>query len=269
MYMSARMEALLCELKRLGGTGLLLDVGCDHAYVAIEAIRRGLAEMAVASDINRLPLGAARKNIEAFGLSGRIDAVLSDGLKSIDEDFLLREAESQELSLLAAGMGGRLIRDILREAGDKLNYIKKLVLSPQSEPELVRSFLLEEAGFCIKDEVWVEDEGKVYVVISAARQSGDEGLRKAENCKRLDCKAENYHRYEYLFGRAGLGRRDPILKSYLERLLSDTEEALINAGRGSSEKASSRCLELEELRSDIKRALSCFEEDEAMIGGVS
>ena len=247
MYMSARMEKLLDELRKLGGTGLLLDVGCDHAYVAIEAVRRGLAEKAIASDINSGPLISAGQHIEAVGLSDSISTVLSDGLRDIGEELLV--AEARGVTLLAAGMGGRLIRDILKEAGSKLSHIDKLVLSPQSEPELVRGFIMDEAGFAIKDEAWIEDEGKTYVVIAA--EAGTE--------------TEPYGSHELLFGRQGLKRSDPVLGSYLLRLEEDTKEALKNAKRGSSDKARARSQELSRLSEEIKRALSCF--DASINGG--
>ena len=41
----------------------MADIGTDHAYLPIWAIRQGLTSYAVASDINEGPLEAARRNM--------------------------------------------------------------------------------------------------------------------------------------------------------------------------------------------------------------
>ena len=50
--------AFLCH-----GSSSVLDVGCDHAYVLIEAIKKYGVNHGIASDISDGPLSIAKKNI--------------------------------------------------------------------------------------------------------------------------------------------------------------------------------------------------------------
>ena len=84
MFLSERLERVLTAIEELHFRGLLIDVGCDHGYICIEAVRRGLVDRALACDINPGPLDRARMNIEAAGLSDRIEALLGDGLCPVD-----------------------------------------------------------------------------------------------------------------------------------------------------------------------------------------
>lgn len=287
MRLSARLEGLL-ELLSHSRSSLLIDVGCDHGYVSIEAVKRGLCERALACDINKGPLSSAKENIGEAGLSERIRTVLSDGLKALNAEDIKREGMPSVL--LCAGMGGALICSILTEGRDRLELIDRLILSPQSEPELVRGLLLNELSYDIISETWIKDEGKYYVLIEAERtlgkrQSSSEGESfeekpreaitmpemkgpgsslkddaKSSETDRLkeNCKSAPYSRAELLFGRKGLLVKDKVLYEYLRLQLRSSEEALNRALRGSSDNAKRRQTELSELIRDINIALEYF-----------
>lgn len=249
MYLSERLERVLTAIGELSCNGLLVDVGCDHGYICIEAVRRGLVDRALACDINPGPLDRARINIEAAGLSDRIETLLGDGLSPVAPASLKEGRQHGGVTVLMAGMGGQLIRDMLNESSDLLTDVSGLVLSPQSEPELVRSFIMEQ-GFVIRQEHYVLDGGKYYVIMEAARPETAEEHQ------------EPYSTEELLFGRHGLERRDPVLRNQLTELKRMTEEALSKAGKGTSEKAMERKRELAELSMYIDKALDRYKEGE-------
>lgn len=83
----------------------LLDVGCDHAYLAITALLQGKFQRALATDIHAGPLAKAEHNRQRFGLAERLELHLTDGLSGIT----VGAADS----LVIAGMGGREIAHIL------------------------------------------------------------------------------------------------------------------------------------------------------------
>ena len=60
------------------------DIGTDHAVLPIHLIRSGLASLAIATDINKKPLGKAAENIDAAALSDYITLRLGDGLSCIE-----------------------------------------------------------------------------------------------------------------------------------------------------------------------------------------
>ena len=76
------IKAITAIVDWIDGT-ILADIGCDHAYVAIEAIRQKKVIKAYACDIAQGPLNNAKKTIEELGLQDKIECVLMDGISDI------------------------------------------------------------------------------------------------------------------------------------------------------------------------------------------
>ena len=79
---SKRLQAIV---DWIDGT-ILADIGCDHAYVAIEAIRQKKVIKAYACDIAQGPLNNAKKAIEELGLQDKIECVLMDGISGLSSE---------------------------------------------------------------------------------------------------------------------------------------------------------------------------------------
>ena len=146
-----RLE-LLASLAK--GSKCLCDVGCDHAYAIIKAIKNYGVERGIAADINEGPLGQARLKLTEAGLLDKVDIALSDGFKAIDKPFD---------TVIIAGMGGILIKSIIEAALDKLGD-KRLILEPNSDAPLLRAFLGSN-GFKIIEEHAIIDMGKYYEIM--------------------------------------------------------------------------------------------------------
>ena len=56
------------------------DIGCDHGFVSIDLVQRGICPHVYAADVRKGPLDRAKEHIAACGLKDKITAVLSDGL---------------------------------------------------------------------------------------------------------------------------------------------------------------------------------------------
>ncbi len=157
-------KRLLAISEMVGRCGTLADVGCDHALASIMAFKSGRAGKVIASDIREGPLKAARFNAaEILGEDAareHFKFIISDGLKEI-------EPKEEIECIIISGMGGALIRSILKDGLDTARFIKlrQLILGPQSEPELCRHFLIDEAGFDIKGEDVIRDMGKYYFLL--------------------------------------------------------------------------------------------------------
>ena len=163
--LKTRLEAVL---KSVPYGSAFLDVGCDHAYVAIALVERGICPCGVASDIRPGPLEAAEAHIREAGFADRIVTALSDGVPA-DAAGCLKRAGWQigtPVTLITAGMGGRMMADILARADKSL--LRCYVASPQRDVPLFRSYL-SEAGFRITGESFVEEDGKFYPVIVSER----------------------------------------------------------------------------------------------------
>ena len=124
----------------------VLDIGCDHAYLSIYLKQKGFKVSA--SDIKENICEIARNNINKYHLD--IPVFRSDGLKDIKEDFD---------TIIIAGMGGHLIREILVKP-----KAKQYVLSPHKNPELVRKHMID-SGYMIDKEEAIFDK-KWYVIMS-------------------------------------------------------------------------------------------------------
>lgn len=141
----------------VSGKGTVCDVGTDHAYLAVELIKSGKCSKVIASDVNPNPLESARKNVEKYGVSDKVELVLSDGLENINLDGVT--------DIVIAGMGGETIVKILRNKfspGSNIRYI----LQPMTKPEVLRKWLYDN-WFVAVSEKAVEDSDKIYTVICA------------------------------------------------------------------------------------------------------
>ena len=68
---------------------IAIDVGCDHAKLAIYLVQSGICRHVTASDIKEGPVSMARENVNRRTLMGTplseyIDIVLTDGLSGLD-----------------------------------------------------------------------------------------------------------------------------------------------------------------------------------------
>ncbi len=186
-----RLETII---ERMPDSGCLADVGCDHAYVAIEAVRRGRAARALACDVRKGPLQQAAEHILCAGLAGKIETRLSDGLEKV--------APGEADTVVVAGMGGPLMERILQ---GRLGDFAHFVLSPQSEIPHFRRFLLAE-GMQIDEETMLIDEGKYYVILNVSKRAD------ATSSDSMYVTEE-----DFLYGGRLLHRLDPVLKSFLEK----------------------------------------------------
>lgn len=230
MELSKRLSAVA----RLSGRcGCAADIGTDHGYVPVFLVREGMADRAIAMDVNRGPLDRARQHIREAGLSDRIETRLSDGLSE------LKPGEAD--TVIAAGMGGGLIIRILSEGEDVADTVPAFILQPQSEIFKVRKYLAGH-GFAITAEDMVFEDGKYYPMMKAVH-----GV------------SEPYEEYEYIYGKKLLEERHPVLYAFLCRELEIRESIIRELGmHGESEGAGRRLSQLRQEAEYTRQALSCF-----------
>lgn len=187
IILSKRMQ-MVADMVTKGS--VVADIGCDHGFVSIYLTEKGICPHVIAMDVNEGPLLRAKEHIVERGLSSRIDVRLSDGMKQLQD----READA----VIIAGMGGRLVIKILSAHMDRVRNLREIILQPQSEIHLVRTFLSGN-GFSIVQEDMVEDAGKYYPCI------------KASYCG----KKEEYTDCEAWYGPLLLQLKHPVLREYL------------------------------------------------------
>lgn len=151
--------------KRLGTAAALVrhgarvaDIGTDHAYLPVYLVQTGVCPSAIASDIGKGPLEAARHTVTAAGLTDTISLRLGDGLAGIAPD----EVDD----IVIAGMGGETIAAILQAAPWVKNPTLRLILQPMTRAEDLRRFLLTN-GFSVLQERLIQDSRHLYPVLAA------------------------------------------------------------------------------------------------------
>ncbi len=211
------------------------DIGTDHGYVPIYLMKQGKAKKVIATDINRGPLERARMHVIGYGLKGKIETRLSDGLGAI------RPGEVD--TVIVAGMGGNLVIRILNDGKDVVDSLDACVLQPQSEIAKVRRYLVQ-CGLMIEREDMVEEDCKFYPMMRV-----------------IHGEPEQYEDYEYLYGKRLLEMRHPVLKKYLlrERGIQESIVRQLSARKG-SESARKRLCEMQEETERTLRALECYDQ---------
>ena len=166
----------------------IADIGCDHGYVSIYLIESKKAAHCIAMDVNRGPLERAEIHVNEKRLSTYIETRLSDGAKALK--FLSKEDRALEVqAALIAGMGGRLMIQILEDSLEKFKSMEEFVLQPQSEIPKVRQFV-REMGYHIQKEDMILEDGKYYPMMKVVKGKS-EVIELLEIPKRLQDKLEN------------------------------------------------------------------------------
>ena len=248
MELSGRLQAV-ASLVTAGHR--VADIGTDHAYIPIYLLQEGLAESAIAMDVNEGPLKKAEEHVKENGMEGKIRLRLSDGFEKL-EPF---EADTAVI----AGMGGPLMIRILSAYPEVTRSMKELVLQPQSEIAKVRAFLLEE-GFLFIQEDMVKDDGKYYPMMKAAPpKDGRRGGRRKGAEKSLEPdRACVWDETGIRYGKLLLEMRHPVLREYLDRELEIRQNILAGLQGQTGERIRIRRMELKEELDYIRKGLDYY-----------
>lgn len=158
-------ERLKCVASLVNKGARVADIGTDHAYLPIYLVQNGISNKVYACDVRKEPLRRAKLHIDEYGLSDKITTKLCDGLKGINK--------CDVDTVTICGMGGKLMKNILKAGIDKLGDNTQLVLSAQSELKDFRKYLLE-TGIDIKSEHMLLEDGKYYFIFDCVYNTQDE-----------------------------------------------------------------------------------------------
>ena len=121
MKISKRLNLIINEIKNKN----IIDIGTDHAYIPIVALKKNIIFNAIASDIRKGPLEIAKKNIIDNGYEKKVKTVLSDGFENkIFNNIFTKE----KITGIIAGMGGLIICRIIDCLDKKLFNMTQLIL---------------------------------------------------------------------------------------------------------------------------------------------
>ena len=139
----------------------IVDIGCDHCYLALAIRQRSINAPIVASDIKVKPLQNCLKTCHKYNLQ-HVTTILSDGLIKIKDDYDV---------LVVAGMGGKTICQILQQSNHCFGS-KTLILQANNGEKQIRQFIYENK-LAITQEIIFYEKGTYYYIVVV----GPKGLK--------------------------------------------------------------------------------------------
>ena len=195
-------KRLLCAAQFVRRGARVCDVGTDHAYLPIFLCKAGIAERALASDINEGPCRRAEENVRLHGCGDKIEVVCADGLSAAQE--------FSPTDIVICGMGGELIRDIVFASDIARDPNVRLIMQPMTKAPALRDALVSR-GFSIVGEAVVRDD-KLYQIIVAEYTGKRRSLTETE----------------LLLGPVNIEKRGEYFDEFVEDHIAKQKKILLN-----------------------------------------
>lgn len=223
-------KRLMCIVNNMDKCESVIDVGTDHGYIPIYAVKNKICTKAIASDINKGPKEKAESNVRFEGVSDKIQCRLGAGLATVR----LGEVEAA----IIAGMGGNLIRDIIVQDIKKVQKFEYMILQPAQNSEILREFLYKGPFEILKEDL-VIDENIFYEVFKVKYNKNK--INEVKNIK------EDSFYYEV--STRLIEDEHPLIKDFIQNKL-DRYKTILSFIKEDTESAVKR---KEEITAKIKR----------------
>lgn len=230
MKLSDRLMAIANFVPR---NSIVADIGTDHGYIPVFLIENHISKKVIASDISKGSLDKIIEFVKTLRLEDKIDTRLGDGLEVI-KPF---EVDT----VIVAGMGGLLIRDILDKNKEVTDSIVNFILQPMVAAKELREYLIDN-NFEIIDEDLVKEDSKYYEIIYAKK--GKSYVEK-----------EIY----YEISPKLIKKKHPLLKELIQFRLKELEKIEEDIKNINTEKTRERYLEISSKIKDYKGVLEELE----------
>lgn len=131
---------------------IVIDVGSDHAYLAIELLKNHQAKFVYNIEINKHPLINTINNLQKASLINQTNNLLNDGLKNLDQ--IIKDPIDY---LVISGMGAKNIITILKNKPKNL-VIKNYIIVSNNHPEMIREYLKQNNLFISYEAILKQNE---------------------------------------------------------------------------------------------------------------
>jgi len=250
MKLSARLQVIADELP-LGCR--LADIGSDHALLPVYAVKNGKSSYAVAGEVNDGPYEAAQRQVAEAGEQSRISVRKGDGLAVINA--------GEVDTITIAGMGGALIVSILTSGMDKLTGVKQLVLQPNVGEEFVRTWLIDNGWYLVKEQI-LEEDGKIYEVLTAVADPQAKALNEQlYRDKALSGSIVISKPLQLRIGPRLIMNPSPVLLKKWQGEIAKLERICHQVALSSQETSRERERELRQEIDQLKEVMACWQKD--------
>ncbi|HHY91561.1 MAG TPA: SAM-dependent methyltransferase [Clostridiales bacterium] len=145
-------------------------------------------------------------------------------------------------TVIVAGMGGMLIRDILSQEIETARTIHRFILQPMNAQPELREWLLKNAFKIIHEELAMEGQ-RIYEIIVAENGHQEIGERiNLEISPKL------------------IQRKDPLLRIFIQKKIQKQREIIAHLSGQNTEKAIRRRKECNEKLQQLEGVLKCLKE---------
>ena len=164
--MSDRLQVIA---DRIEAGETMADIGTDHGFLPIYLIESGISPRVILTDVSGASLNKGEINFRTrlAEEDGRVDFREGNGLSVL--------APGEVDVIVIAGMGGKLIRDILRDDIELTRSFGKFILQPRIRQGELRSWLLDNDFAIIREDVVREGRHISQVITAAAPDATSAG----------------------------------------------------------------------------------------------
>lgn len=204
------------------------DIGTDHGIVPLNLIYSHQADKVIATDVSAPSLNKTKKKVEMHHLDSKIITRLGNGLNPIKID----ECDT----IIIAGMGGLLIRDILNSGMNKIEKAT-LILQPMNNAHVVRMFLESSFYKIIKERIVLENNHYYQIMVA---EPGNMSISDP---------------IDYWIGYKNARRSDTIFNKFVESFIVKQEEILQYTGNQSTTNTRRKIMQTKNFIAMLKETL--------------
>lgn len=226
MNLSLRLSAIRDMVPK---NSIVADIGTDHGYIPVSLIKNKISKRVIGTDVSKGSLDKIINLVISLDMESKIETRLGYGLDVIKP----YEVDT----LIIAGMGGMLIKDILEKDKDTTKSISNFILQPMVGAKELRQYLIHN-DFKIINEDLVFEEGKYYEIIFAIK--GKSYIKKDIYFEISQLLVENNH---------------PLIGSFIQHKIDKAEKILNEIKLIETKKAKEKNRKLQQLIKDYREVL--------------
>ncbi len=158
--MKGLSERLLAVAGEIINQEAVADIGADHGQLSQYLIKKQLVPKVIMVELNPGPYEKSVLALQAMTPKERsqIEVRLGDGLRVIQRN--------EVSTVIAAGLGGETIVEILSFDWKKASSYQRFVFQPMSRWEVLRREVAAQGWKIVKEQV-IRDKKQFYVIITA------------------------------------------------------------------------------------------------------
>lgn len=224
------MDRLETIVKLARNSNSVADIGCDHGQVGVELLKSTGVTHVISTDISEKCLKKSEFLFASTGFQSEYDGRVGDGLKTLNR--------GEVDTVVIAGMGGDLIKDIVTYDIGKTLSFENFIIQPMTNPDVVRETFYK-LGYGLEKDLIVIEGSKYYFLMKFSSLT-DKKLEK-----------------DWFYTSSLLRDSIETYKEYLKFNLNKNNAIINEIKLNSSEKSDSR---ISELKSNNEKLRTLLEE---------